>query len=980
MELHLPAGADPSGFPELIAVEVGQKLSMRAVRRSIERLFATGRLADVVVRTQPEPGGVAVLFQLTPKRQIVAYHVRGNRLLSDSQILAASKLSEGIDFYPERVQDAVDAIARAYHRRGYERVQIETQQRDVPKGVELMFSIREGEPTRIAAINIAGSPGLPLSQILEALNLEVGGVLDLEQIHSKLEKLRELYRQQRFYRARIGEPVVYHPRKGAIVALPIFSGPRYDIRFRGNRSFRSLVMRAVLDYDGSETLDRSLIERMVRRVATFYRYRGFRDAKVDARERLSPDQRKASLVFEIEEGLPVLIREAEFHGNQAISTAELQQVVADTVRAKAPVPVGEIHPTDDPLELEGRTPSSARASEPDPDPRTVFVDGAYQEAAESLTQLYRSRGFLSARVALASFESDLNGPAGVRFDVTEGVQTYVREIAFAGFPPGFLPKADSIKVGQPLRRAAVDQSRGELLRDLGHHGYLFARVDANTELSGDHRTAKLTFQATSGPQVHVGRVIIQGLNRTHQEVVRANLQVRSGAVLDPDDLFESQRNLLVLGIFRQVAVHLIAPEAVEPIKDVVVELKEMPRLDGNILGGYSLVDGPQIGGDVLYPNLAGVGINLSARAKVNYVGWSTLGFGPTPEPDLKGFNGLGGPANIGIQDPRIYSLLPLRLAARLDFIAERVFRPSYRFTRFSAVAGTDWTAYRWLNISLQYEIEHDSVAAGPNFSTLLPTLTRADLERLRFPLGIFNLQSVRPGIALDFRDDVANPRKGLLVSAFTEVTHDLGAVNNDTHGDRLSSQTIFTLKIAGSMTFYFPLASRVVLAVSTRGGRVYQLDPTSVTIPPKRFFLGGSATMRGFTEDGLLPQDQRQLLHKEVADCRALINMAGCTAAAKSLVMGNQIPSQGGNLFTLAKVELRFPGVAPFDFGVFFETGNLWIDPHAYQMRDLRYAVGAGIRYRTPVGPLALDVGFNLSPDDTLNEPVAQVHFSIGLF
>src|SRR5262249_12123416 len=137
VELHLPTGADPSGFPELIAVEVGQKLSMRAVRRSIERLFATGRLADVVVRTVDERDGVVVLFELTPKRQIIAYHVQGNHLLSDAQILAASKLSEGIDFYPERVQEAVDAIARAYHRRGYERVQIGTQLRDTPKGVEL---------------------------------------------------------------------------------------------------------------------------------------------------------------------------------------------------------------------------------------------------------------------------------------------------------------------------------------------------------------------------------------------------------------------------------------------------------------------------------------------------------------------------------------------------------------------------------------------------------------------------------------------------------------------------------------------------------------------------------------------------------------------------------------------------------------------------------------------------------------------------
>src|SRR5260370_32693850 len=187
-----------------------------------------------------------------------------------------------------------------------------------------MFSVREGEPTRIAATHIGGSPGLALSRILETLGLEVGGVLDLEQINGKLEKLRELYRQQGFCRARIGEPVIYHPPKGAIVALPIFSGPRYDIRFRGNRGFRSLVIRAVLEYDGSETLDRSLIERMARKVATFYRYRGFHDAKVDARERLSPDQLKASLVFEIEEGLPVLVREIEFHGNQPISPADLQ--------------------------------------------------------------------------------------------------------------------------------------------------------------------------------------------------------------------------------------------------------------------------------------------------------------------------------------------------------------------------------------------------------------------------------------------------------------------------------------------------------------------------------------------------------------------------------------------------------------------------------------------------------------------------------
>jgi len=981
VELHLPSGADPSGFPELIAVEVGQKLSLRAVRRSIERLFATGRLSDVVVRTRPEQGGVAVLFELTPKRRIVSYRVQGNQVLSDSKILGAAKLSTAIDFSPERVQEAVDAISGAYRRRGYEHTQITPEIHDLPRGLELGFSIREGEPTRISAITVAGSPGFPLNRILDSLNLEIGNVLDLEQVGTNLEKLRALYRQERFYRARIGEPVIFSGPLGANVSLPIFSGPRYEIRFRGNRSFRDQVMRAILDYDGTETLDRALIDRLARRIATFYRYRGFHDVKVQAREVQQPRLLKAALWFEIEEGLPVTVRQVEFRGSQALSAQELQQIVADIVRAKAPVPTGEVHPIDDPLELEGRTPSSARAAEPDPDPRTVFVEDAYQEAADTLTQVYRERGFLDALVSLDSFQTNLSGLAKVEFEVHEGVQSYVREIAFSGFPPGFQPKVQAIKAGDPLRRSLVDQSRAALLREMSHQGYLFARVDAATQLSADRRTARLTFQAIPGPQVHVGRVIIQGLNRTHPEVVRANLQVRSGALLDPVDLYETQRNLLVLGIFRQVGVQLIAPEAAEAVKDVVVDLNEMPRLDGNILGGYSLAEGPQIGGDVLYPNLAGVGINVSARAKLNYVGWSTLAFGPSGDPHLRGLDALGGRANVSVQNPRIYSLLPVKLGAKLDLVAERVFRPSYRFTRYAATAGADWTAFSWLTVSLQYEIEHDSVQAGPSFSTLLPSLTPADLERLRFPLGIFNLQSLRPGFVINFRDDVANPRKGLLVSGFTEVTHDLGATLDDTAGNRISGQKIFTLKLAGNVTFYLPLASRAVLAISARAGRIYQLDPTSVTIPPKRFFLGGAASMRGFPEDGVVPQDQRQVLHQQVSECRALLNRnVACTPPALTPVEGNRIPSQGGDLFTLGKAELRFPGIAPFDFGLFFETGNLWLDPHQYHALNLRYTAGGGIRYGTPVGPLALDVGFNLYPDDSLNEPTFQVHFSIGLF
>ena len=67
-----------------------------------------------------------------------------------------------------------------------------------------------------------------------------------------------------------------------------------------------------------------------------------------------------------------------------------------------------------------------------------------------------------------------------------------------------------------------------------------------------------------------------------------------------------------------------------------------------------------------------------------------------------------------------------------------------------------------------------------------------------------------------------------------------------------------------------------------------------------------------------------------------------------------------------------------FDLGLFFEAGNLWLAaPQAFTLRPV---VGAGVRYVTPIGPLALDVGFNLTPDVAINEPRAGVHFNIGGF
>jgi outer membrane translocation and assembly module TamA len=65
---------------------------------------------------------------------------------------------------------------------------------------------------------------------------------------------------------------------------------------------------------------------------------------------------------------------------------------------------------------------------------------------------------------------------------------------------------------------------------------------------------------------------------------------------------------------------------------------------------------------------------------------------------------------------------------------------------------------------------------------------------------------------------------------------------------------------------------------------------------------------------------------------------------------------------------------------VFSDLGNLWAEAANLDPLRVRPTAGAGLRLDTPVGPIALDWGFNLSPRAQLEERDNAVHFSIGLF
>ncbi|XXF81652.1 POTRA domain-containing protein [Myxococcaceae bacterium GXIMD 01537] len=968
---------DPEGLTELVAVRKGQRLSVRAVRRSVERLWATGRFKDVEAREVVVPGGVRLVFQLSAAELLARLTVEGNVILADAQILEASGLQEGGPLEQDELDAALASIVQAYRRRGYDEAKVTVTREPAFGGVGVVFTLDEGVPTRVGRVTVTGSPGLALPELLTTLGLRVGEVFDRANLEAGLERLRTRLRALRHYRARVGAPVIVLEGHTATLSMPVSAGPRFTFHFHGNHRVPSAQLENLLSYDGVEPLDASVAERLARRLASFYRYRGFHDVRVSPREVRSPDASEAVLAFDIDEGHPLTVSDVRFKGNVTLSSEALREMLTAQVSAGEPRPALELPLRDDPLQLEGRTGRKRRTDAPSPDPSTVFVEEAYQQAAAGMTETYHERGYLSARVQLRGLSVEHSGrTATADFEVYEGPQAWVREVRFSGLPEGFArPEEGRVREGEPLSLDAVEKERAAIVRALGRDGYLFARAEVEPRVEDEGRVARVHYQVDAGPRVHVGKIMIQGLGRTEEATVFANLDMVEGQPLDLERLAEAQRRLARLNIFRQAEVQLADANRPEPTKDVVVVLQERPRMDGQISGGYFLQDGPRLSLDTTFPNVDGRGLNLIMRGKLNYVGWSIDGLSGRYDGDseMQGLSALGGRGNIAFSLPRLAMLLPLEVGARLDLIGERVHRPSYVSTRYAAVGGLDWAVARWLNISLQYEIENNELnTRGFGIAT-----TRADLERLRFPQGTFLLHSLRPSASLDFRDDPANPRRGLLLSTSAEFTNRLSP-------ERISPEEVSSpidwVRLTGNLSVYAPLGRRASIAFSARAGSVVPLTEGVRPIGSKLFYLGGSSSLRGFREDGVLPEDQREALREQLAACRSLIHPSGCSQELREVLGGRTPVSRGGELFTLGKAELRMPAFSLLDLGVFVEAGNLWADRADFEPWRLRYTAGAGLRYVTPVGPLAFDVGFNLDRDVAINEPSAQFHFSIGAF
>jgi outer membrane protein assembly factor BamA len=470
--------------------------------------------------------------------------------------------------------------------------------------------------------------------------------------------------------------------------------------------------------------------------------------------------------------------------------------------------------------------------------------------------------------------------------------------------------------------------------------------------------------------------MVEGLSRTHEEVVRSALAVEEASLLDPEAMAQSQRNLAKLGIFRNVSIRTSAPEVLEESKDVYVVVEERNTQSYSLGGGYSFADGPRAFFEYSKINLFGEVLQFQARAKVNYLDWN-YDVLTHPKNRRDSLDALGRRINLSLQYPRFLSLLPTEIGAHLDLVHEQLSRAgAYDFQRSAAILGTDLMGQHGFSASLQYELETDRI--GIDKTATEAQLSASDVARLRFDEGTINLHSIRSILSFDRRDDPTDPHRGFQVNVSGEVAQSLGGSVKAPSGANERPFALFA-KASAQASAYLPLWRSVVLALSLKGGKIFPLDDRSRTPGPRRFFLGGASSIRGFPEDGLVPADVRETLDEEVRECNSAPDEC-ISESAKRLREGKPYNSLGGELFALGRAELRVPIRRQIETALFIDVGNLWLDQTKVQLLKLRYSAGVGIRVITPIGPAAIDLGFNLAPDALINESTFEPHFSIGLF
>ena len=913
---------------ELVETKIGAPLSMHQVRESLTHLFSLGRFESVQVNGALQDTGVALQYELVPYQLIERIEISGNVGVSTNGVKQAITEAHGTSFLSNQSELVAETVREHLRKHGFLLAKVQFQIVRQSSYSELQVQVQSGERAEISRIVLRGVSATMYPRVLARLGIEIGNSYDGFDIAERLNNYETQLHDNDFYEARLAHQIdVIEDGQQVHLLLDVIQGRKINIVFAGDpiptRDFSDLVP---IEREGSA--DEDLLEDSDRRITTLLQDMGYRDATVTHKNEIDGDQ--LSIIFTVQRGQLYEISDVVFSGNTIVTRQILESIVT--------LKHGD-----------------------------ALVNRNVQSSVSSVAEHYRQLGYATVRVEPRISELSMGDAIRVScsIDIVEGIKTKIQTVVIEGndfHGASSLNEVIASTVGKPYYAQQVVSDRDSMRLYYLNEGFENVAVNVEPNFSSDLKTVNLVYRIHEGPQVIIDHVLIIGNQQIDSETIRREIALNAGTPLSLEDVIETRRRLNALGIFRRIDIREFSHGS-RNRRDVIIVVEEAPATTIGYGGGLEV-------SQRLRRETVSNGTQAVERLEFAPRGFFEIGrrnlFGRNRSINLftrvsvRRKNArddvvkMGQTNNFSFNEYRVVTTYrePRTFGLAWDIFVtgflEQAIRPGFDLLNRGVNAELRRQLTPAVSVSISYGLGHNKTsnkALNPEDEPLVDRL---------FPE--VRLSSFIGSILRDTRDDVVNPGDGELLSIDGELAEQV--IGSEVGFAKTFMQAFLYRTVPGNKKIVFAAGARLGLATGfTRIPEQRSIPLLDRTLPiSERFFAGGDTTVRGFVLDRLGGQET--------------VDQEGFP--------------KGGNATLILNGELRIPLTRNFGLVGFLDAGNVYALVSNIKLSELRSAVGFGVRYRSPLGPLRIDLGFKLDRREFSAQGIAKkerltaVHISIG--
>jgi outer membrane protein insertion porin family len=719
------------------------------------------------------------------------------------------------------------------------------------------------------------------------------------------------------------------PAGVVLVAIVVERPTVSDLEFRGNKKLTTSQLKDKLKEGKAEIrVGAPVALRDVAKAKTVlleaYKAEGFRSVAIEATtEIVSELQRR--IVFLVDEGDKIKIESIVFTGNTVFGQTKLRYAISKTKQAHW-----------------------WRFF----DSKSTYNQAGYEEDVESLRKLYQDVGYKDVVIKDPILQVFVANPSekrpekiirrvNITVPIVEGEKFYFGKVTVEGstlFRPELLERFFGYKAGKPMSRAVIADGMKAIDATYRSRGYIYVFMNPENTEKPNH-VVDIVVKITEGDQYRLGRIEFTGNKTTRDKVLRRELQLFEGDIMDMETFKKSLFKVTQLGYYKIEEDPDFRVNAEKKIVDVSIKGTDTNRNEVQFGAGYSQLDG------------------LFGQFQFN----------------TRNFLGRGDTLGLQFQRGNRSNFFDISFSEPW-FLDKRMSLGGSIFDRsldYTDVAGGLNESSKGVNASLGYGLGlFDIISLFYGFTDTTstyqvyppPAPPGGGYLPIAYATYAGTISAVTPGYRYDSRNDPFDPTRGMKFGVSLSMAG--GPFGGDFSYFKLSANATRYIPVGKKSNFAFNLDMGLLRAYS--GEQIAGEVGYDSRLPLfDRYRIGGDRSVRGFKFGSIYPIDSRN---------RAFFTSAGALL--------------GGDRFLVFNSEYVYAVAGPLKLAIFFDAGNTWLEGQSPALGSMRKSTGLEMRVLLPIfqAPLRFIYGINLAPKDIKDqagtviqsESRTDFEFSIG--